>query len=878
MTQHETYRQASTMTVKDVLKHYESRDTGISDDEAKLNIMKYGVNKIVKRKENSIRRQLLKSFVTPFTLLLLFLSVLSFLADYVFAKANKSLGTSLIILGMVVISGILNFIESYQSNKAAESLQKFVLTKARVYRNQSEPQTINSEELTIGDVVDLSSGDLVPADVRIIESRDLFLSTSILTGESNAVERNSEIELEVCELFDRRNLAFWGETILSGSAKGLVIQIGNSTILGTMEHSIERKRPQSNFEQGVRYVSQLLIRFMLVMVPIVFILSGLHSGDWLEAFVFALSVAVGLTPAMLPTVLAAGLSKGASKLSRKKVIVKELASIQNIGSIDVLCTDKTGTLTEDRIAVMDTLDFHNNRDPNVVEKAFLNSYYHTGLVNQMDQAIIDYGKASGKDSLKNYTKVDEIPFDFVRRRMSVVVKDSEGSLELITKGAIEEILSVSTFIHFNQEVTPLTDSLRETARTFVRKLGESGLRVLGVAYKTDVQVNQSLSVDKEKDMVLLGVLTFLDPPKESAQQAVKVLKDYHVQTKILTGDDASVTSAVCTKVGMDTATIITGRDIETLSEQELKEVVERYDIFAKLTPQQKALVIQILKQNGHSVGYMGDGINDALAMREADVAISVDTAVDIAKDSADIILLDKDLLVLQEGIVEGRKIFTNIVKYLKMTVSANFGNMFSVLLASLFLPFIPMLPVQLLVLNLIYDISCLTLPWDNVDEDYLFLPHRWNGKSIRTYMFWLGPTSSIFDLTTFSVLYLWILPLALGASYSHLNPESQNLFQVYFRTAWFLQSLWSQSLIINLIRTEKIPFIQSKPSHAVLLSTVLGTTIGTIIPYTFIASSLGMTRPLPEFFLLLVTNIVLYVILASIVKRMYVRRYGSLYN
>ncbi|QIK58164.1 magnesium-translocating P-type ATPase [Erysipelothrix sp. HDW6A] len=878
MDNQEKYRHASMMEKHELLKTYNSSDSGISMEQAQASIQSIGRNVIMKKKTRSIRRQIAHSFITPFTLLLLSLSVLSFIADYLLSTENKNLGSSLIILGMVLLSGVINFIESYQSNKALESLGKFMKTNARVYRNSASSQIIDSSELTVGDVIELSSGDLVPADIRILESRDLFLSTAILTGESNAVERNGKVDTDDHALFDRMNLAFWGETILSGEGKALVISIGNDTILGAMEESISHKRPQTSFEKGISYVSKLLIRFMIVMVPGVFLLSGLHSGNWLEAFLFALSVAVGLTPAMLPTVLATGLSKGATKLSKQKVIVKELSAIQSLGSIDTLCTDKTGTLTEDRITVMQSLDIKHQESDEVVEKAFLNSYYHTGLVNQMDQAIIDYGIHLAKSDLQSYQKVDEIPFDFERRRMSVAVRDSLGNLELITKGAIEEILGICTQVKLNNETIPIDDSIRDDIRKYVKNLGESGLRVLGVAYKSDILASEKLSLNNEQDMVLLGILTFLDPPKASAQKAIQALAKYHVKTKILTGDDASVTRAVCAKVGINVETIITGKDIDTMTEAQLKDSITKYDVFAKLTPQQKALVIKNLKELGHAVGYMGDGVNDALAMRESDVAISVDTAVDIAKDSADIILLDKDLDVLQQGILEGRKIFTNIVKYLKMTISANFGNMFSVLIASMFLPFIPMLPVQLLVLNLIYDISCLTLPWDNVDEDYLLEPHHWDGKSIKTYMLWLGPTSSIFDIFTFMMLFLWILPQYFQGSYTTLTSSQQILFQGLFHTAWFLQSLWSQSLIINLIRTEKIPFIESKPSHGVLISTLLGILIGSMIPYTLFASYLGMVEPLTSFFILLGFNMISYSLTVSFVKRWYVKRYGSLYN
>ncbi len=878
MDNQEKYRHASMMEKSELLKTYNSSDSGISMEQAQASIQSIGRNVIMKKKTRSIRRQIVHSFITPFTLLLLSLSVLSFIADYLLSTENKNLGSSLIILGMVLLSGVINFIESYQSNKALESLGKFMKTNARVYRNSASSQIIDSSELTVGDVIELSSGDLVPADIRILESRDLFLSTAILTGESNAVERNGKVDTDDHALFDRMNLAFWGETILSGEGKALVISIGNDTILGAMEETISHKRPQTSFEKGISYVSKLLIRFMIVMVPGVFLLSGFHSGNWLEAFLFALSVAVGLTPAMLPTVLATGLSKGATKLSKQKVILKELSAIQSLGSIDTLCTDKTGTLTEDRITVMQSLDIKHQESVEVVEKAFLNSYYHTGLVNQMDQAIIDYGIHLAKSDLQSYQKVDEIPFDFERRRMSVAVRDSLGNLELITKGAIEEILSICTQVKLNKETITIDDSIRDDVRKYVKKLGESGLRVLGVAYKSDILESEKLSLNNEQDMVLLGILTFLDPPKASAQKAIQALAKYHVKTKILTGDDASVTRAVCAKVGINVETIITGKDIDAMTEEQLKDSITKYDVFAKLTPQQKALVIKNLKELGHAVGYMGDGVNDALAMRESDVAISVDTAVDIAKDSADIILLDKDLDVLQQGILEGRKIFTNIVKYLKMTISANFGNMFSVLIASMFLPFIPMLPVQLLVLNLIYDISCLTLPWDNVDKDYLLEPHHWDGKSIKTYMLWLGPTSSIFDIFTFMILYLWILPQYFQSSYATLTSSQQILFQGLFHTAWFLQSLWSQSLIINLIRTEKIPFIESKPSHGVLISTLLGILIGSMIPYTLFASYLGMVEPLTSFFILLGFNMISYSLTVSFVKRWYVKRYGSLYN
>lgn len=604
--------------------------------------------------------------------------------------------------------------------------------------------------------------------------------------------------------------------------------------------------------------------------------NGLTKGDWGESFLFALSVAVGLTPEMLPMIVTTNLAKGAVKMAKKKTVVKSLNSMQNFGAMDVLCTDKTGTLTEDKIVLQYHLDVQGNENERVLRHAFLNSFFQTGLKNLMDLAIIDEANKLNLSYLKEkYTKVDEIPFDFNRRRMSVVIKDKKGKTQLITKGAVEEMLKISSKVEYRGKVESLTEEIKKEILEIVERLNSQGMRVIAVSQKTNPSVEGVFSVADESNMVLMGYLAFLDPPKESTLSAIKALNENGVSVKVLTGDNDGVTKCICKQVGIEVENILLGSQISEMDDEELKKKVEKINVFAKLSPSQKARIVRILRENGHTVGFMGDGINDAAAMCEADVGISVDTAVDIAKESADIILLQKDLMVLEQGVIEGRRTFGNIIKYIKMTASSNFGNMLSVVIASVFLPFLPMLPIQILALNLIYDISCISIPWDNMDEDYLRKPRKWDASSIGKFMIWIGPTSSVFDIVTYIIMFFIICPSVAGGHYG--APGVDNLlFISVFNTGWFVESLWSQTLVIHMIRTPKLPFIESIASLPVLAITTLSIIIGTIIPYTFLGNSLGMSRLPYTYFPWLLGIVVCYMVLATIMKSVFRKHYGEL--
>lgn len=850
------------------LKNLNYDENGLESEEARKRLSIYGFNEITHEKADPWYIQLIKSFINPFNVVLMLLAVISFIMDVVLAEPGEQSWEAVIIIStMVTLSGILRFIQEFRSNKAAEKLKALVKTTATVIRKDTGKQEIEMSKIVPGDIIMLSAGDMIPADVRILSSKDLFISQSVLTGESMPVEKFDKPDFsknkENCNVTDLTNMCFMGTNVTSGSAKALVVATGNSTYFGLMAKSIVGHRPQTSFDKGVNSVSWLLIRFMSVMVPIVFIINGMTKGKWLEAFLFALSVAVGLTPEMLPMVVNANLAKGAVIMSKRKTVVKRLSSIQNFGAMDVLCTDKTGTLTRDEIVLERHLDIHGNTDDRVLRHAYLNSYYQTGLKNLMDIAVLKYGNEKGFSELTDkYQKVDEIPFDFKRRRMSVVLQNGDGKRQLVTKGAVEEMLSICSFAEYQGNVVLLTEDIKNEVKDMVKSLNEDGMRVIAVAQKNNVPADNSFGVKDECDMVLMGYIGFLDPPKETASQAIAALNEYGVKVKILTGDNEIVTKKICKEVGMPIDRIMLGYQIESMCDEELKIEVEKTNIFAKLTPEQKSRIIKILQNNGHTVGFLGDGINDAPALKEADVGISVDTAVDIAKESADIILLEKSLMVLEEGVIEGRKTFGNIMKYLKMTASSNFGNVFSVLAASAFLPFLPMLPIHLLVQNLLYDISQISIPWDNMDAEYLKVPRKWDATSIRRFMIWIGPVSSIFDITTYMLMFF-----VFGAN----RPELQSLFQ----SGWFIEGLLSQTLIVHMIRTPKIPFIQSRASAPVLLLTGAIMTIGIIVPFTGFGASIGL-QPLPmNYFPWLGATLLSYCLLTQIIKVAYIKKYND---
>ena len=881
-TAKERFDFAMTKSVVEVLDALETSITGVQEDQVEMLRETYGENKLTKATEVPLWKKIYESIINPFTVILLVIAVISLMTNVILAKpGEEDPTTSIIIVVLVLISGGIRFVQELKSDKAASNLSSLIVNTATVIRDGVQ-QEIPIEELVVGDVIKLSAGDMLPADALLLETRDFFIQQSSLTGESESVEKKtmwtpSEEETQKPVLESER-FVFMGSNVVSRSALAVILVTGNDTMIGRIEKTLNNFDEPTSFEKEMNTISWLLIRLMLVLVPVVFVINGLTDSDWLEAGVFALSVAVGLTPEMLPMIITASLAKGAVIMAKEKVVIKKLNAIQDLGAIDILCTDKTGTLTQDEIILEYPLDIHANLDLGVLKIGYLNSYFQTGLKNLLDRAIIT---RTEKESIEHedlrelstrYKKIDELPFDFERRRMSVIVKEEshEGAL-LVTKGALEEMLSISAHVQDGKEIHPITEEIRQNILEAVSQLNEQGLRVLGVSQKFYPNASHRFAVEDESNMILMGYLAFLDPPKPSAAPAIQALKEHGVMTKILTGDNEKVTQTVCERVGLPVDHILLGTDIEEMDDATLAIEAEKTTIFAKLSPEQKARIIRLLKVNGHKVGYMGDGINDAPSLKVADVGISVDTAVDIAKEVADVILLDKDLLVLEKGLIEGRKVYANMTKYIKMTVSSNFGNIFSLLFASVFLPFLPMAPVHLIVLNLIYDLSCVALPFDHVDEDFLKEPRAWTAKSITRFMSWLGPTSSIFDIITFAVMFFGIAPMITGSSYAEsTNPA---YFLMVFQTGWFIQSMWSQTMVIYMLRSPKLPFIQSKPAFSLLVTSLFALFIVTVLPYTPLAASLKLATLNGMYFLALILITVSYMLLVTIVKKVYIKKY-----
>ena len=872
---------ALQLPMQETLAIYKTAFRGLTEEQVEENRDLYGENIITKGQEDSILKKIYESIINPFTVILLVIALVSLVTNVWLAKpGEEDPTTSIIIVVLVLISGGIRFIQELRSDRAASNLSRLIVNTATVIREGVE-QELPIDELVVGDIIKLSAGDMIPADVLLLESRDFFVQQSGLTGESDAVEKVCLAKADgqnFDSLLETESLAFMGTNVISGRATALVLVVGDETMMGAIEQTLNTYDEPTSFERDMNSISWLLIRLMLVMVPVVFFINGLTDGDWLEAGVFALSVGVGLTPEMLPMIITASLAKGSIIMAQEKVVIKKLNAIQDLGAIDILCTDKTGTLTQDEIVLEYPLDIHGDLDLAVLRRAFLNSYYQTGLKNLMDRAIINRTEKEAekhelvRDLDQTFKKIDELPFDFERRRMSVIVKDDEDVISMVTKGALEEMLAISSYVEYKNRITELTEEIRQEILAEVAQLNEQGLRVLGVSYKSDLEEDYDYEVKDESDMILTGYLAFLDPPKSSAAPAIETLAEYGVATKILTGDNEKVTQAVCEKVGLDVENILLGVEVDALSDEELSQAVENTTVFAKLSPDQKARIILQLKANGHKVGYMGDGINDAPSMKVADVGISVDTAVDIAKETADVILLDKDLMVLEKGLVEGRKVYANMTKYIKMTVSSNFGNIFSLLFASIFLPFLPMAPVHLIVLNLVYDLSCIALPFDNVDSEFLKKPRIWSANSITRFMAWIGPISSIFDVLTYLALYLIIVPMITGSSYQ-AGTEQAATFITLFQTGWFIESMWTQTMVIYMLRSPKLPFVQSRPALSVIVTTMAAVLFVTSLPYSLFASVLK-TAPLNgAYFLFLLLIIVLYMVSVTFVKHLYIKRY-----
>ncbi len=838
-----------------ILAQLKTTQDGLSQAEAEARLEQFGPNVVAKEKHRTWLMRLWDNIKNPLVILLMVLGIISYLTGDIRA--------TIMILLMVILGIVLRYVQESRADTAAEKLKAMVSTTATVIRD-GQRKEIPLKELVSGDIVVLAAGDMIPADVRLLTAKDLFLNQAALTGESLPVEKTTLIVAEAAQNpLEMPNICFLGSDVESGTATAVVVQTGGGTYFGALANSIVGQRVLTSFDKGINQFTWLMISFMAILVPLVFLFNGLSKHNWLDAFLFALAVAVGLTPEMLPMIVTVNLSKGALAMSKKKVIVKRLNSIQNLGAMDVLCTDKTGTITQGKIVLEKHLDVKGNPSVRVLHYGYMNSYYQTGLKNLMDEAILNHGDLNDELQVdENFTKIDELPFDFQRRRMSVILENKQDQQILICKGAVEEIMKLSTHVEINGEVLDVTAEHDEHRKRRVRELNSEGFRVIAVAYRVFSGENDEphYTVLDESDLTLLGYMAFLDPPKATASEALGKLHEHNVVPKILTGDNEIVTGSICKQVGLPVDHILLGPEIEAMTEAQLAEAAESTTVFAKLSPSHKERIIRALQTKGHVVGFMGDGINDAPALKAADVGISVDSAVDIAKESSDIILLENSLLVLKDGVMEGRRVFGNIVKYIKMAASSNFGNMFSMLGASIFLPFLPMLPIQVLTNNLLYDFSQTTIPTDEVDAEWLTRPRKWAIGELRRFILFIGPISSIFDYLTFFIM------LYVFKSWTNAD---------LFHTGWFVESLFTQTLIIHVIRTNKIPFLQSRSSKPLMLTSILIVAIGAYLPYSPLASTLGFVPLPPLYWLLLLGMLVAYVILTQLIKTWFYRKFGD---
>jgi len=819
-------------------------EKGLSEQEARIRLQEYGFNEPAKKKKRTILVQILSKFLNPLVIVLLIIAAFSLF----FGEKISALLVSL----MAIMSVFLSFIQEYRAGKEAEKLSEMVRATATVYRN-GKSKEIKMREIVLGDIVDLFAGDMIPADLRIISCKDLFINQASLTGESFPIEKVAEaIQTKNSSISELRNIAFMGSSVVSGTALGVVIKTGIFTQFGELSGRLATMRIETGFDKGIRKFTWLMIRAMFFMVLFIFAINTLRRRNFIESLLFSLGVAVGLTPEMLPMLVAINLSKGAIAMSKKQVIVKRLNSIQNFGAMDVLCTDKTGTLTLDKIVLEKHCDVVRKEDDDVLRYAYINSFYQTGLKNLLDRAILKHEKIL----IGQFKKIDEIPFDFSRKIMSVLV-EMDGKDRIISKGAPEEIFRRCTRYELEGEVLDMEDLILSDLKEEYDNLSTDGFRVLAIAYKDMDNKKETYSKDDEKDLILKGYVAFLDPPKPTARRAIQALEKLGIDFKVLTGDNELVTKKICSEVGLDVRGLVIGEQVDKLNDKELQELVKTADVFARLSPLQKERIIHALHENKHIVGYLGDGINDAPALKTSDVGISVNNAVDIAKESADIILLKKSLMVLEDGAIEGRKTFGNIVKYIKMGSSSNFGNMFSMTGGSMFLPFLPMLPIQILLNSFLYDLSQVAIPTDEVDKEYLIKPRQWNVQYIKKFMIIIGPISSIYDFLTYGVM-LFIF---------HASPE-------LFRTGWFIESLCTQTLVIHIIRTGKIPFLESRPSRFLILTSTFIVTTGILIPFSALARPFGFVTPPPLYFIVLFFMIITYLLLVQVIKNWFIRKYG----
>jgi len=834
-----------------LLKNLNTTINGLSEEEAENRIEKFGYNEIGENKRKSPLSRLFDNLKNPLVILLSVLALISYITG--------DLRAALVMLLMVALGVVLKYVQEIKADESAEKLKSMVRTTATVIRDGKEKE-IPLKMLVPGDIIHLASGDMIPADIQLIASKDLFVNQSSLTGESLPVEKNV-IEGAWKSELENPNLCFMGTNVESGTAIAVVITTGMKTYFGQLSSKITVEREMTSFDKGINQYTWLMIRFIFVMAPLVFIINGITKGNWFEAFLFGIAVAVGLTPEMLPMIVTVNLTKGALSMAKKKVIVKKLNAIQNFGAMDILCTDKTGTITEGKVVLEKHLNIYGNASERVLKYAFINSFYQTGLRNVMDTAIINH-KNDGEDYFdieKKYVKIDEIPFDFIRKRMSVVVQNKRMEQVLICKGAVEEVLSLCNKYETREGTEPFMGKMTDKTEKMIKDLNAEGFRVIAVAYRIFDENKSAYTVADESKLTLLGFLAFLDPPKETSEEAIAKFHKYNVDVKVLTGDNEIVTKKICQEVNLPVDKILLGSDIDAMTDEELGEAAEKTSVFAKLSPMHKERIIRALKAKDHVVGFMGDGINDAPALKAADVGISVDSAVDIAKESSDIILLENNLLVLEEGVLEGRRVFGNIVKYIKMTASSNFGNMFSVLGASIFVPFLPMLPIQVLTNNLLYDISQTAIPTDSVDESFLAKPRKWAVDEIKRFIVHIGPISSIFDYTTYFIM--------LFIFHAWKNPA-------LFQTGWFLESLFTQTIIIHVIRTNKIPFVQSRASKPLMLTSLLIVAFGAFLVNSPIAGAFGFTKLPGLYYVLLAVTLFCYVLLTQIIKVWYIKKYN----
>ena len=849
----------SKLTNEELFEKYKTSTEGISVVDVDDRLEEYGENIIDFKNENTIWHKLREAFINPFNIVLVIVAIISFITDVVIAT-EKDYTTFFLIIGTVAISAIISLKEQIKSDDAAQKLKNLITNEMQVIRDDVE-YTVDIENIVPGDMLKLSSGDMIPCDIRFIETKDLFVDQAALTGESVPVEKFSVLKDGNETITDLSNIGFLGTNIVSGSAKAIAIGTGNDTYFGSMAKSLYTVGGKNSFEKGIDDITKMLIKIIFILVPIVLVTNYFTVGDVLSSLIFAITIAVGLTPEMLPVITTSTLAKGAVEMSKKKTIVKRLSSIQTFGQMNVLCTDKTGTLTEDEVVLERYLDATGKESLRILRHAFLNSYYQTGLKNLMDIAIMSRAEKEGLNVLKEkYVREDEIPFDFSRRRMSVVLRDDNGKRQLITKGAVDEIISICSYYELDGKAIDLTDDLKKKAYEVYEQNNKEGLRVIAVAQKNEIHDVNTFGVQDESNMVLIGFCAFLDPPKESAKQAIEALKKYGVDTVVLTGDSEGVAIKVCQRVGIDTTNSMVGKDIDSLSDDELKERLKNCHLLSKLSPLQKQRVVRLFQENGNTVGYMGDGINDSPPLKQADVGISVDTAVDIAKETADIILLEKDLNVLEQGVINGRKTFTNLLKYIKMATSGNFGNMISVICASAFLPFLPMLPVHILIQNLLNDFAQIGMPFDNVDDDYIKKPKTWNTKGLKQFMVNFGTISTVLDILCF--LVLWHI-------FGFNSPEKS----LFFQSGWFVFGILSQTLIIHLIRTSRIPFIESKSSKQLLISTFIVVLTAIVISFTSIAGAFDLAKLPLSYMGWIAILMLVYILFIQIYKKIYIKAF-----